>query len=96
MKKLFLFISLLLACSEESSGKMASESIIEDPDFGWRNDDFIPVLDDSRTFGGLESIYYVGDRIVLVDNHWSSNEYTSPGSVTYTPRVFASKIGSTH
>lgn len=98
MKKLCLFIlaMLLLACSEESSGTRASESNIEDPDFGWRKDGFIPVLPESKMYGGLKSIYHVGNRIVLVDNHWSSNEYTSPGSVTYTPRVFASKIGSTH
>ncbi len=49
----------------------------------------IPVLDESKPFGGLKSIYHVGDRIVLVDDYWSSNEYTSLESVTYTPRVFA-------
>ncbi len=97
MKKycLFLFATLLFACFDESSVVRTSETYEEDPDFGWRKDDFIPVLDESKTFGGLESIYHVGDRIVLVDNYWSSNRYTSPGSVTYTPRVFASKIGST-
>ena len=63
------------------------------PDFGWRKEGFIPVLDDSKSFGGLKDIYHVGDRIALIDNYWSSNEYTSPGSVTYTPRVFASEIG---
>lgn len=98
MKKtgILFFVLVLFACFDESSVVRPSETYKEDPDFGWRKDDFVPVLDDSKTFGGLESIYHVGDRIVLVDNHWSSNQYTSPGSVTYTPRVFASKIGSTH
>lgn len=98
MKKtgILFFVLVLFACFDESSVVRPSETYPEDPDFGWRKDDFVPVLDDSKTFGGLESIYHVGDRIVLVDNHWSSNQYTSPGSVTYTPRVFASKIGSTH
>lgn len=98
MKKtgILFFVLVLFACFDESSVVRPSETYKEDPDFGWRKDDFVPVLDDSKTFGGLESIYHVGDRIILVDNHWSSNRYTSPGSVTYTPRVFASKIGSTH
>ena len=98
MKKsgMLFFALILFACFDESSVVRPSETYKEDPDFGWRKDDFVPVLDDSKTFGGLESIYHVGDQIVLVDNYWSSNRYTSPSSVTYTPRVFASKIGSTH
>ena len=92
-----LFLVLLLfACSDEPSVTRNSEANNLDPDFGWRKGDFIPVLHDSKMYGGLKSIYHVGERIVLVDNYWSSNQYTSPGSVTYTPRVFASKIGSTH
>lgn len=92
----FLFALLLFACSDEPSVTRSSEANNLDPDFGWRKGDFIPVLHDSKMYGGLKSIYHVGERIVLVDNYWSSNQYTSPGSVTYTPRVFASKIGSTH
>lgn len=92
-----LFLVLLLfACSDEPSVTRNSEANNLDLDFGWRKGDFIPVLHDSKMYGGLKSIYHVGERIVLVDNYWSSNQYTSPGSVTYTPRVFASKIGSTH
>ena len=92
-----LFFALLLfACSDEPSVTRTSEANNLDPDFGWRKGDFVPVLHDSKMYGGLKSIYHVGERIVLVDNYWSSNQYTSPGSVTYTPRVFASKIGSTH
>ena len=90
---------ILFACSDNPTETEDFDKYYkynDRPDFGWRKGDFIPVLDDSKSFGGLESIYYVDDRIILVDNYWSSNEYTSPGSVTYTPRVFASKIGSTH
>ena len=96
MKKIYFlfFLPFLFACSDEPS--VTQSSIYDDPDFGWRKGDFTPVLHDSKMYGGLKFIYHVGDRIVLVDNHWSSNQYTSPGSVTYTPRVFASKIGSTH
>ena len=98
MKKtgILFLVLVLFACFDESSVVRSSETYKEDPDFGWRKDDFIPVLHDSKMYGGLKSIYHVGERIVLVDNYWSSNQYTSPGSVTYTPRVFASKIGSTH
>ena len=92
----FLLALLLFACFDESSVTQAYREKEYDPDFGWRKGDFIPVLDESKSFGGLKSIYHVGDRIVLVDDYWSSNEYTSLESVTYTPRVFASKIGSTH
>ncbi len=98
MKKIFiLFIVIILfACSDEPSVTRSSGTHNEDPDFGWRKGDFIPELHDSKMYGGLKSIYHVNDRIVLVDNYWSSNQYSSLGSVTYTPRVFASKIGSTH
>ncbi len=96
---ILFFALFLFACSDnptETDDFEEYHKYNDRPDFGWRKGDFVPVLDDSKSFGGLESIYHVGDRIVLVDNYWSSNEYTSPGSVTYTPRVFASKIGSTH
>lgn len=98
MKKiLLLYLSFFLfACSDEPSVSQSPKNYDDRPDFGWRKGDFIPVLHDSKMYGGLKSIYHVGDRIVLVDNHWSSNQYTSPGAVTYTPRVFASRIGSTH
>ena len=91
-----VLVLLLFACSDEPFVTRTSEANNLDPDFGWRKGDFVPVLHDSKMYGGLKSIYHVGERIVLVDNYWSSNQYTSPGSVTYTPRVFASKIGSTH
>ncbi|MCQ2107344.1 MAG: hypothetical protein MJZ05_01105 [Fibrobacter sp.] len=93
---IFVFALILFACSDEPPVSQVPENYDDRPDFGWRKGDFIPVLHDSKMYGGLESIYHVDDRIILVDNHWSSNQYTSPGSVTYTPRVFASKIGSTH
>lgn len=92
----FLLALLLFACFDESSVTQAYREKEYDPDFGWRKGDFIPVLDESKSFGGLKSIYHVGDRIVLVDDYWSSNEYTSLEPGTNTPRVFASKIGSTH
>ena len=85
----FLLALLLFACFDESSVTQAYREKEYDPDFGWRKGDFIPVLDESKSFGGLKSIYHVGDRIVLVDDYWSSNEYTSLESVTHTPRVFA-------
>lgn len=90
MKNLCVFFLafFLFACTFESSVTTSREKEY-DPDFGWRKGDFIPVLDESKSFGDLKSIYHVGDRIVLVDDYWSSNEYTSLESVTYTPRVFA-------
>ena len=83
----FLLALLLFACFDESSVTQAYREKEYDPDFGWRKGDFIPVLDESKSFGGLKSIYHVGDRIVLVDDYWSSNEYTSLESVTYTPKA---------
>lgn len=101
MKYLFLlFLAIVFfACSDNPSKPDDFDKFHkydDRPDFGWRKGDFIPMLHESKMYGGLKSIYHVGNRIVLVDNHWSSNQYTSPGSVTYTPRVFASEIGSTH
>ena len=101
MKYLFLlFLTIVFfACSDNPSKPDDFDKFHkydDRPDFGWRKGDFIPMLHESKMYGGLKDIYHVGNRIVLVDNHWSSNQYTSPGSVTYTPRVFASEIGSTH
>ena len=63
MKKtgIFFLVLVLFACFDESSVVRSSETYTEDPDFGWRKDDFVPVLDDSKTFGGLKSIYHVGE-----------------------------------
>lgn len=98
MKKLYiLFIVLfVLACTDSvttrpDDGRNGQEESL----FGWRWDDFVPVPDHSRLYGGLREIFHVGDWIVLRDDYYSSNEYTSPGKITLTPRIFASKIGST-
>lgn len=93
--KIFLLVTLLLfvACSDDSSS--SANGGRDERVFGWRKDDFNPVREKGNImgYGNLKGIYQLGDRIVLVDGHYSENEYTSPGKVTSTPRVFASRIG---
>ena len=84
---------ILEACTDRSS--IGPNDYNDDRVFGWRWDDFKPIPHDSKMYGGLREIYNVGEWLVLMDDYYSSNEYTSPGKITTTPRVFASKIGST-
>ena len=85
----FFFVS----CTERTSS--GPDNREDERIYGWRWDDFKPVPHASKMYGGVREIYHVGEWVVLMDDFYSSNEYTSPGKVTSTPRVFASKIGST-
>lgn len=82
-----------LSCTERTSS--GPDNREDEETYGWRWDDFRPVPDASRMYGGLRKLFHVNGWIVLRDDYYSSNEYTSPGYITITPRVFASKIGST-
>ena len=84
---------VLLGCTDHTSTGPVEKK--EERLYGWRWDDFKSVPDASKMFGGLRRIFHVNGWIVLRDDYYSSNEYTSPGMVTPTPRIFASKIGST-
>ena len=84
---------VLLGCTDHTSTGPVEKK--EERLYGWRWDDFKPVPDASKMFGGLREIYNVGEWIVLMDDYYSSNAYTSPGKVTATPRIYASRIGST-
>ena len=95
MRALFavLVALFLFACTDKTSS--GPENREDERLYGWRWDDFKPVPDPSKMYGGLRRIFHVNGWIVLRDDYYSSNEYTSPGKITTTPRVFASKIGST-
>lgn len=96
MKILYVifFTLCVFACSDPvSNGPDDKQN--NGKDFGWRWDDFKPVHHESKLYGGLRKIFHVNGWIVLRDDYYSSNEYTSPGKITTTPRVFASRIGST-
>lgn len=96
MKKglLLLFtIFALLACTDDSGVNPKHES--EPVTVGWRSAGFTPVISKQRG-GGLQKVTHSGNWLVLMDA-WTSpveNQSDTWTTLTYTPRLFISKIGS--
>jgi hypothetical protein len=93
MKKLFTLIILFLivACTENTSVNSQSETTQESV-IGWRSAGFTPVISSQRG-GGLQKVTHSGNWLVLMDA-WTSPIEGKPGTSTYSPRLFISKIGS--
>lgn len=62
------------ACSFDSS---SSYNLDGGEKFGWRKDEFCALLHESGFYGGLQGIFHVGDRIVLMDNYMSVKQDVS-------------------
>lgn len=96
MKKglLLLFtVFALLACTDDSGVNPKHES--EPVTVGWRSAGFTPVISKQRG-GGLQKVTHSGNWLVLMDA-WTSpveNQSDTWTTLTYTPRLFISKIGS--
>lgn len=96
MKKgLFLLFTIfaLLACTDDSGVNPKHES--EPVTVGWRSAGFTPVISKQRG-GGLQKVTHSGNWLVLMDA-WTSpveNQSDTWTTLTYTPRLFISKIGS--
>lgn len=96
MKKglLLLFtVFALLACTDDSCVNPKHES--EPVTVGWRSAGFTPVISKQRG-GGLQKVTHSGNWLVLMDA-WTSpveNQSDTWTTLTYTPRLFISKIGS--
>ena len=96
MKKglLLLFtIFALLACTDDSGVNPKHES--EPVTVGWRSAGFTPAISTQRG-GGLQKVMHSGNWLVLMDA-WTSpveNQSDTWTTLTYTPRLFVSKIGS--
>lgn len=93
MKKLFtpIILFLIVACTEDTSVNSQSEATQESV-IGWRSAGFIPVISSQRG-GGLQKVTHSGNWLVLMDA-WTSPIEGKPGTSTYSPRLFISKIGS--
>lgn len=96
MKKglLLLFaVFALLACTDDSGVNPKHES--EPVTVGWRSAGFTPVISKQRG-GGLQKVTHSGNWLVLMDA-WTSpveNQSDTWTTLTYTPRLFISKIGT--
>ncbi len=96
MKKglLLLFTTLALsACTDDSGVNPKHES--EPVTVGWRSAGFTPVISKQRG-GGLQKVTHSGNWLVLMDA-WTSpveNQSDTWTTLTYTPRLFISKIGT--
>lgn len=95
MKKLFTLIILFLivACTEDTSVNSQSEATQESV-MGWRSAGFTPVISSLRG-GGLQKLTHSGNWLVLMDA-WTSpieDDEVWP-TLTHSPRLFVSKIGS--
>lgn len=96
MKKglLLLFaVFALLACTDDSGVNPKHES--ESVTVGWRSAGFTPVISKQRG-GGLQKVTHSGNWLVLMDA-WTSpveNQSDTWTTLTYTPRLFISKIGT--
>lgn len=94
-KEMFLLFTFfaLLACTDDSgvNPKHGSEPVT----VGWRSAGFTPVISTQRG-GGLQKVTHSGNWLVLMDA-WTSpveNQSDTWTTLTYTPRLFISKIGS--
>ena len=91
---LLLFtIFALLACTDDSGVNPKHES--EPVTVGWRSAGFTPAISTQRG-GGLQKVMHSGNWLVLMDA-WTSpveNQSDTWTTLTYTPRLFVSKIGS--
>ena len=91
---LLLFtVFALLACTDDSCVNPKHES--EPVTVGWRSAGFTPVISKQRG-GGLQKVTHSGNWLVLMDA-WTSpveNQSDTWTTLTYTPRLFISKIGT--
>ena len=91
---LLLFTTLALsACTDDSGVNPKHES--EPVTVGWRSAGFTPAISTQRG-GGLQKVMHSGNWLVLMDA-WTSpveNQSDTWTTLTYTPRLFVSKIGS--
>ncbi len=95
MKKGYLLFTVfaLLACTDDSGVNPKHES--EPITVGWRSAGFTPVISTQRG-GGLQKVTHSGNWLVLMDA-WTSpveNQSDTWTTLTYTPRLFVSRIGS--
>ena len=95
MKKgsLLFTVFALLACTDDSGVNPKHES--EPITVGWRSAGFTPVISTQRG-GGLQKVTHSGNWLVLMDA-WTSpveNQSDTWTTLTYTPRLFVSRIGS--
>lgn len=99
-----IFAFALMACSSHSEdpceGPMISLELLVSgacvehlsEDFGWQPAGFKPVIDNERG-GSLKLVTHSKDWLVIRDN-WTSPVEGKPNYLTFSPRVFVSKIGS--
>ena len=90
---LLFTVFALLACTDDSVVNPKHES--EPVTVGWRSAGFTPVISTQRG-GGLQKVTHSGNWLVLMDA-WTSpveNQSDTWTTLTYTPRLFISKIGS--
>ena len=95
MKKGYLLFTVfaLLACTDDSGVNPKHES--EPITVGWRSAGFTPVISTQRG-GGLQKVTHSGNWLVLMDA-WTSpveNQSDTWTTLTYTPRLLVSRIGS--
>lgn len=94
-KEMFLLFTIfaLLACTDDSGVNPKHES--EPVTVGWRSAGFTPVISTQRG-SGLQKVTHSGNWLILMDA-WTSpveNQSDTWTTLTYTPRLFISKIGS--
>lgn len=94
MKKIYYFLLflLLVSCSDNPPTKSKAES--EPSSVGWEPAGFVPDAATLYTRGsGLQKVAHSGEWVLLEDA-WTSPVEGKPGYLTYSPRLFISKLNS--
>lgn len=94
MKYIFALLCVVFAffaCANDTSANPKNEKIFSSV-VGWRNAGFTPFISVQRG-GGLQKVVHSGNWLVLMDA-WTSPVEENSETLTYSPRLFLSKIGT--
>lgn len=88
---LLLAVFVFSACTDDTGTNLKNEEVPSSV-VGWRSAGFTPVISFERG-GGLQKVVHSGNWLVLMDA-WTNPIEGKSGTLTYSPRLFISKIGS--
>lgn len=94
MKYIFALLCVVFAffaCANDTSANPKNEKKVSSV-VGWRSAGFTPVISGQRG-GGLQKVVHSGNWLVLMDA-WTSPVEGKAETLTYSPRLFISKIGT--